>query len=275
MAQVYFSPDDDPKMRRANKRARASFRFFWRELSWEYRRIVPGLDLACVKVPFSDPPEMSNDDDPGVEQMWVSDIMFDGKTISGTLLNSPNWLKSISEGDSVETPLKGISDWMYVINGRVYGAYTVNVLREGMSRGERAEHDAAWGLDFGDPNYIEVVPMEWFRQKKGFLQKLFGGGASDEPIDLDATEHPMAANMAESFEEFLTDDPSNVHSTDERGLTMLHQQTLAGSPTGVSILLKHGADPNAIDGNGSTPLKLANTLGWKHVAEVLMAHGAK
>jgi len=46
--------DADPEMQQAYENARGSFRYFWRELSWERRRIVPGLDLACVKAPFSD-----------------------------------------------------------------------------------------------------------------------------------------------------------------------------------------------------------------------------
>jgi hypothetical protein len=38
--------DSDPEMQRAYESARATFRFFWRELAWERRRIVPALDLA-------------------------------------------------------------------------------------------------------------------------------------------------------------------------------------------------------------------------------------
>jgi uncharacterized protein YegJ (DUF2314 family) len=130
MAQVYFARDDDPEMQRAIEQARTTFRYFWREMAWEQRRIVPGLDLACVKVPFSDPPEMQHQaDDPEVEQMWLSDIDFDGQAITGTLINSPNWLKSIKEGDQSQVPIHGISDWMYAIEGRVYGAYTVNLMR--------------------------------------------------------------------------------------------------------------------------------------------------
>ncbi len=56
MEQVNWFKNDDPAMQRANDEARSDFRYFWREMAWERRRIVPGLDLACVKVPFSDPP---------------------------------------------------------------------------------------------------------------------------------------------------------------------------------------------------------------------------
>ena len=45
-----------PEMQQAYQAARASFRRFWRELSWERRRIVPGLEMAMVKLPFTDGP---------------------------------------------------------------------------------------------------------------------------------------------------------------------------------------------------------------------------
>jgi len=279
MAQVYFVKDKDPEMQRAIERARESFRYFWRELAWEQRRIIPGLSLSAVKVPFSDPPEVQHDEDePTVEQMWLSEIEFDGKLVTGTLLNSPHWLKSISEGDQSQVPISGISDWMYAIGERVYGAYTVNLLRSQMGSSERKEHDSAWGLDFGDPNKVEVVPPEWFgaKPKAGFFKRLFGGGADDTPpVDLETAEHPMAVNMADSLREFLSQDPMNVYQSDDKGWTMLHQQALAGTAIGVSILLEHGADPNAAANDGTRPLELAQSLGWKQVIEVLISHGAK
>ncbi|WP_442510972.1 DUF2314 domain-containing protein [Novipirellula sp. SH528] len=295
MAQVYLTADNDPEMRTANERARRTFRFFWRELSWERRRIIPGLDLACVKVPFTDPPELqAAENSEGVEQMWLGDVDFDGQKVSGTLLNSPNWLKSISEGDEAKFPGKALSDWMYVLNGRVYGAFTVQVLRAKMSAKERKQHDDAWGFDFGDPENIHVVPPEWFTDKQsepspspekskgGFLGKLLGRSAKQTPASLppadpklvSSMEHPMAANMADSLTEYLQQNPENVHATDDRGWTMLHQQALAGTAIGVSILLKHGADPKAVTPNGASALQLAKSLGWKQVVDVLAAHGA-
>lgn len=277
MSQVHFASDQDPAMQRAKENARDTFQFFWREMSWEARRIIPGLDLACVKVPFADPPELNHaPDDAAVEEMWIDEVDFDGQVVTGKLLNSPNWLKSVSEGDQAKVPLNEISDWMYAIQGRVYGAFTVNVLRAHMGRSERRQHDEAWGTDFGDPAAVQVVPADWFGKKSGgLLKRLFGGGDPPTLEELDEMEHPMAMNMTESFEEFLTNDPSNVHSKDERGFTFLHQQALAGTAIGVSILLKHGADPNVLTNHGMTPLALSRSLGWKQVSDVLLAHGGR
>src|SRR6185312_5536271 len=97
----------DSGMQVANQAARSTFRYFWRELAWERRRIVPALDLACVKAPFSDDENAVRvKDQPEVEQMWLGEIDFDGQFVSGTLLNAPNWLKSVKQGDSARFQLR-------------------------------------------------------------------------------------------------------------------------------------------------------------------------
>ena len=53
---IFPSPSDDSEMDQAALKARDTFRYFWREMAWEQRRIVPALELAAVKAGFSDPP---------------------------------------------------------------------------------------------------------------------------------------------------------------------------------------------------------------------------
>lgn len=238
---VFMAEDSDPEMQRAYEQARATFRYFWREMSWEQRRIVPALDLAAVKAPFSDEP--GSGDNPETEHMWLSDIEFDGEFVTGVLLNAPNWVRSIQEGDSARIPVSQISDWMYAIGGEVYGAWTVNLLRSRMSPQERQEHDEAWGLSFGDPLRVRT-------------------GAEQEP-------HPMSENMAPSLREHLATNPSLVSAKGHNGWTLLHQEASAGSTATVRVLLEAGADPNAAADNGMTPLQLAQALGWEPVVELL------
>jgi uncharacterized protein YegJ (DUF2314 family) len=268
---VFMFDNDDPQMQEAYKNARSTFRYFWREVAWERRRIVPGLDLAAVKAPFSDGNKVPRaKDTPEVEHMWMSEIDFDGKVVSGVLLNSPNWLKTVKEGDSARIPLDQISDWMYAIQNEVYGAYTVNLMRSRMGRAERTEHDNAWGLNFGDTTKIRVAYQD--KKAGGFLKGLFGGKQDAAPIP---EEHPMSENMAPSLKDALAKDPSMVKSADEKGWTYLHQLALAGSTAGVRIMLDAGADPNAKTAHGMTPLQLAKSLGWDKVAALLVSKGAK
>lgn len=267
-SKVYLSEHDD-EMQHAHQRARANFRYFWRELAWERRRIIPGLDLACVKAPFSDGERATpGEDQPAVEHMWLNDIDFDGRVITGTLLNNPNWLKSVKTGDPATLRLDEISDWMYVQLGDVYGAYTVNLMRSRMNERERKEHDEAWGLNFGDPQTVRVVPEP--KPKGGFLKALFGKPRTETTIG----EHPMSENMGPSLKEQLAKQPSAVREKDERGWTLLHHQALAGSAATVKVLLEAGADRNAVTNHGMTPLDLAKVLSWDNVVALLRDSGS-
>ena len=110
-SKVFNFDNTDPEMQKAYKKARANFRFFWRELAWERRRIIPGLDLAAVKAPFSDDDDrMSNNSE--IEHMWFNENDFDGSVVRGVLLNNPNTRWPLA-GDEVSVPLEEISDWMY------------------------------------------------------------------------------------------------------------------------------------------------------------------
>jgi uncharacterized protein YegJ (DUF2314 family) len=260
-SKVFLFDNDEPEMRAAYRKARDTFRYFCREVAWERRRIVPALDLACVKTPFSDDRRTSrNDDEPDVEQMWLDEVDFDGRTVTGVLLNSPNWLKTVKAGDAAHRTLAEITDWMYAVDGEVYGAFTVNLMRARMSPRERKDHDKAWGLDFGDPTRVRLVPRkkDWFSQD----------GAETQ-------EHPMSMAMAPSLEEELRKRPTMVRDADDRGWTLLHHTALAGSTAPVRVLLEAGADPNAKTGDGRTPLQLAESLGWTRVVALLKGKGAK
>ena len=49
---VYGVDQENELMNHAFEQARSTFKYFWRELYWENRRIIPALDFAMVKVPF-------------------------------------------------------------------------------------------------------------------------------------------------------------------------------------------------------------------------------
>lgn len=241
---VFYFNSNDPDTITAAQNAQESFRYLWRELSWEQRRVIPALDMAAVKVAFCDNPGESG---APVEHMWLNEIDFDGYYVWGVLLNTPNQLESVVAGDSVRVPLNRVGDWMYAIFGEVYGAYSVDLIRKKMNDEERSAHDEAWGLNFGEPGVIKVVPDDYDPEQ----------------------DHPMSVNMAESFQTFLSDDPSLVNSVDEKGWTLLHHQSLAGNKTIVDILLSAGADARAKTKDGRTALDLASTAPWPKIEATL------
>lgn len=245
---VFYSKDDDAGMIEAFKKAQSTFKYFWRELSWEYRRIVPALQVACVKVAFQQTVE--GETDPVVEHMWINDINFDGEHVYGTLVNNPNNLTNVKNGDFVEIPLGQISDWLFACQGKTYGGFTIQHLRSGMDETERKSHDEAWGMNFGDYTNILLA----YEQE-------------EHPENLE--EHPMCVNMGDSLSEFLDQNPAEITGQDEMGYAMIHREAIAGNKLSVEMLLKKGADRNAKTSSGKTALDFANEMGWEHVSAVL------
>lgn len=245
---IFYSEADNPEMIKAFHKAQETFRYFWRELSWEYRRIIPGLDLACVKVAFME--QVVHQEKPIVEHMWINQVAFDGDTISGVLINDPNELTNVKNGDFVEIPLSQISDWLFSSQGNTYGGFTIQQLRAAMGPQERKEHDEAWGLNFGDYNDILLV----YEQKK-------------HPENL--IEHPMSINMKDSLVEFLKAHPLEITNQDEGGYTLLHREAIAGNRSSVETLLQFNADKNIKTSSGKTALDFVKQLGWEHIVPLL------
>ena len=83
------------------------------------------------------------------EHMWLSDLTFDGKQFSGILANQPAMEVDVKYGSKVVVKKDMISDWMYFdADNKVYGGYTMRVMRDAMSPEERALFDEQTGFVF-------------------------------------------------------------------------------------------------------------------------------
>ncbi|RFM31583.1 DUF2314 domain-containing protein [Chitinophaga silvisoli] len=246
--KIFYVKGDSPAMMAAYKKAQNTFKYFWRELSWEYRRIVPALNVACVKAVFMQ--ETGPDTEPITENMWINNVGFDGEYIYGVLVNTPNELTNIQNGAEVKLSLDQISDWLFVNQDLTYGGFTIHAIRSQMSEEERNDHDAAWGLDFGDYNDILIVYQE-----------------KEHPENL--IEHPMSKNMRQKVAEHLQQDPAIINAVDENGYTLLHKEAIAGNRTLIEELLAAGADTSLKTNNGKTALDFAKALNWEHIIPLL------
>lgn len=244
MSKVYFADNNDPFLEVAIAAARETFRDFWKEAAMDFNRIIPALELAAVKTTFTDNPD---DPDSPVEQMWLNEVYFDGKKVRGVLLNQPNWIQSVSEGDPVEFPLNRLTDWMYVINSKAYGAFTVQAMRANMGFFARRKHDKAWGLTFPKP------------------------GDSWPVVDTSGIERGIAENLAEA----VAEQPNICTDSDDQGQTHLHKESLRGRLPTVQVLLDKGADVNAKCARGWTPLRYAMVLDWKDTMALLESRGGR
>ena len=69
---------------------------------------------------------------------------------------------------------------------------------------------------------------------------------------------------------------AEVNARNAYGWTPLHVATAGGDPAVVDLLLQHGADVHAQSHIGTTPLDNASTRGGrKAVIDLLLVHGAK
>ncbi len=92
----------------------------------------------------------------------------------------------------------------------------------------------------------------------------------------DEIQEAAAARDLNKLKSLLKDNPSLISSREpENGYTPLHTVVVRGGVTAVvEFLLASGADINAKDSSGLTPLFYAVSLGDEGVAELLLAHNA-
>ena len=84
------------------------------------------------------------------EHIWVSELSYDGSRFEGTIGNDPVYVSGLAYGDRVVVELEEISDWMIIQGGRLYGGYTIHVIRKTMSDREREEFDQGAGFTIPD-----------------------------------------------------------------------------------------------------------------------------
>lgn len=83
-----------------------------------------------------------------VEHMWMNQIVIENGRYFGVLNNEPEYKQAVKMGDSLEINKKDISDWMYLKGNKLYGGYTIKVLRNKMNDQEKKQFDAEQGLSF-------------------------------------------------------------------------------------------------------------------------------
>ena len=87
--------------------------------------------------------------------------------------------------------------------------------------------------------------------------------------------HRIVLGMSlRSLEAHLLDDPESIHDVDKQKRTALCWAAARGDERSTVILLAHGANPNATDKNGGTPLYLAAGEGRTGCIRLLLEAGA-
>lgn len=129
---IYGVESEDKEMNAAIEKANQTLNDFNIGLS------NPKAQSQALKVAFTD----SN----GTEHMWVGNVEFNNGKYSGILNNDPEFVTEYKAGDKIDIDSSKISDWMYIENGKLFGGYTIKVLRNRMTDEERKQFDAESGM---------------------------------------------------------------------------------------------------------------------------------
>lgn len=116
--EVIDVPNEDPAMKEAQGKARASLPEFWKA----FDKPAPGERMFTLKVSV---PIAGNN----TEHIWVNNIeRLKNGHLSGQIDNVPRDLKAKKAGDRIEFETKDVSDWTFVRNGKIVGNETLRPL---------------------------------------------------------------------------------------------------------------------------------------------------
>lgn len=136
---------DDPEMNAAHTRARATSGVLLRALAAREDTLYD----IWVKVPINTVET--------VEHVWLRDLRYDGRNLSGRLASVPTAAAEYGEGDSLAVRPDEISDWMIVRAGRLCGGFTYRLTRRSRLPEKRRFFDAHLGI-FKVPADMAVCP---------------------------------------------------------------------------------------------------------------------
>ncbi len=131
---VYNVEEEDPEMLAAIAESRETFPTF---LSAYHSKDSTIQDFA-IKVPFKV--------GKGHEHLWLNKISIEQDKILGVVNNEPVMTQEVTLGDTVEIDRNTISDWNYIKGNKLYGGYSVRLLRNRMTPEQRDKFDQSTGL---------------------------------------------------------------------------------------------------------------------------------
>jgi len=134
---------------------------------------------------------------------------------------------------------------------------------------------AANGIDGKNGNESEALRTAIRAGNKEIAQILIEAGAPVNPSETSLWSPLTDAAFGKHFEimKLLLQSGAKVDAPDHRGGTLLANSGFF-DPTVATILLEAGADPNAADRDGTTPLMKASGYGFKQTIKLLIEHHA-
>ena len=79
-----------------------------------------GAESYSVNVPITD----IN----GTEQFWISAVTYVDGQFTGRIGNDPETVQTVKNGQVWTVPQEEISDWMFTVDGKIHGGFTIDPL---------------------------------------------------------------------------------------------------------------------------------------------------
>ena len=114
----------DPAMNAAIEKARSSLPVFWSKFTDH----TAEEDSFSLKIAISEGEE--------TEHFWCGEIDGNATKASCSISNEPQVVHSVSMGQRIDVDPKLISDWMYMLNGKIKGGETIRVIIPTLSKDE-------------------------------------------------------------------------------------------------------------------------------------------
>lgn len=142
----------------------------------------------------------------------------------------------------------------------------------------------ALGADPSAQNYDGETPLHvaasiHLQTSVQCCRALIAAGASPNVTENSRCETPLHRAAAENNADIITvliEAGALAAARDEDSYTPLHVAVMAAAGAAVKVLLEKGrADPNAVSGDGETPLQMAEAAGNQEIRAMLLAAGAR
>jgi len=116
--EVFGSPDFDPQMEAAFRKARETLDGFLAIA----KSPPPTVSSVSVKIGISERGK--------TEYLWITPFKATAAEFVGRVSNTPRWVRSVSRGQEIRFRREEIVDWMYIDTAerRMYGSYTTCAL---------------------------------------------------------------------------------------------------------------------------------------------------
>lgn len=124
-----FIEEADPAMNAAIASARATLPEFW----LHFANPGDGEGDFNLKVAISEGGQ--------TEHLWCNDIIGDWRGASCVIANDANIVQSVGLGDRIIVDNAMISDWMFIVDGKIRGARTLRAMLPQLSPEEAAQYE--------------------------------------------------------------------------------------------------------------------------------------